>query len=238
MNAIILAAGEGKRLASTGWSKPKCLLPAGRISLLDNILISLAEHGVTQATIVVGYQQELVRVAAAAHDLKLRFFVNHDYADTNTIHSLHLAREAMTEDFIYFNADVLFDRRIVGRLLEAKGSAMAIETKRCGREEVKVIADGDGRIRRIGKDLAPRRCMGEFIGVGKFCLAMMGDFLEALRYYNDEAKERKLFFEAAVDRICGRHHIMAVDIDPYPAIEIDTPEDLAKAQELAKALGL
>jgi choline kinase len=238
MNAIILAAGEGKRLIPSGWSKPKCLLPAGRITLLDNILLSLVEHGVSQAAIVVGYQQERVRAAAAAHNLKLRFFVNPDYVDTNTIYSLYLAREAMTEDFIYFNADVLLDRRIVGRLLEADGSALAIETKRCGREEVKVIADGNGRIRRIGKELAPRRCMGEFIGVGKFCTPMMADFLEALRYYNDEGKQRKLFFEAAVDRICGRHEILAVDIDPYAAIEIDTPQDLAKAGELAKALGL
>jgi len=238
MNAIILAAGAGKRLAASGWTRPKCLLPAGSITLLDNILLSLSEHGIAKATIVVGYRQEEVRSAAAAHDLKLNFVVNSDYAETNTIHSLYLAREAMSEDFIYFNADVLFDRRIVGRLLEAPGSALAIQGGRCAKEEVKVIADGDGRIRRIGKELDPKLCLGEFIGVGKFHVPLMADFLKALRYYNDEVRQRKLFFEVAVDRICDQHVLTAVDIDPYPAIEIDTPEDLARAQELAKTLGL
>ena len=238
MNAIILAAGAGKRLAGSGWSKPKCLLPMGSVTLLDNILLSLAEAGLTRATIVVGYRQDLLRAAAERAGLDLQFVVNDDYADTNTIYSLHLAREAMGEDFLYFNADVLFDRRIVARLLATQGSALAIQTGRCAQEEVKVIADGDGRIRRIGKDLDPALCLGEFIGVGKFCLPLMADFQEALRYYNDQAGQRKLFFEAAVDRICDGHRIAAVDIAPYPAIEIDTPEDLARAQELARTLGL
>jgi choline kinase len=238
MNAIILAAGAGKRLAASGWSKPKCLLPVGSITLLDNILLSLVEAGVTRATIVVGYRQDLVRAEAERGGLDLQFIVNDDYADTNTIYSLHLAREAMSEDFIYFNADVLFDRRIVARLLAVQGSALAVQTGRCAQEEVKVIADGDGRIRRIGKELDPKLCLGEFIGVGKFCLPLMGDFRDALAYYNDQTRQRKLFFEAAVDRICDRHRIAAVDIAPYPAIEIDTSDDLARAQELARTMGL
>jgi choline kinase len=114
MKAIILAAGIGRRLAAAGWDMPKCLLPFGDTTLIDNMLKSLTDNGIKEAAIVVGYKKESVKKAVSAYPLKLTFFENPDYENTNTINSLWRAAEFADDDIVYFNADILFDRRIVG----------------------------------------------------------------------------------------------------------------------------
>jgi choline kinase len=236
MKAIILAAGEGHRLAAAGWNKPKCLLPLNERTLLDNLMLSLIENGIQEAAIVVGYEKELVMGTASAHNLRITYFENPDYSNTNTVNSLWRAAQFANDDIIYFNADVLFDRCIVTRLIAHQGSALAIEIKPCGEEEVKVILDTDDRIVHIGKKLDPADCAGEFIGIGVFRREVWPDFLEALHYYNEVTKQRDLFFEAAVDRICSKNVIRGVDVAPYSVIEIDTPEDLKAAKQMAKSI--
>lgn len=134
MKAVILAAGKGKRLAPMGWDQPKCLLRFGERTLLDHVVVSLAACGVDRLVVVVGYRRELVLEAIAAHPASVEVIVNEHYAETNTINSLYLAREHLDEDFIYFNADVLFDPRIVGELVRRGGNTFAIDQKTCGDE--------------------------------------------------------------------------------------------------------
>ena len=235
MKAVILAAGMGKRLAACGWDEPKCLLPFGGRTLLGHTLAALAAVDVTDLVIVVGYKHQLVRDAVAAHDVRAQFVTNDDYAATNTIHSLYLAREHLTDDFLYFNADVLFDSRILPMLLSADDSTMAVDVRACGAEEVKVIVDGDGRIVRIGKKLAIDECLGEFIGIAKFAADACEDFVASLVRYNEDLAERDLFFESAVDPILAKHVHRSVSIGELRAVEIDSPEDLAAARELWEA---
>lgn len=232
MKAVILAAGMGKRLASAGWDKPKCLLPFGDHTLLEHMLAALAAVNVTDLVVVVGYKDQLVRDAIAACGAAARYVTNADYAATNTIHSLYLAREHLNEDFLYFNADVLFDRRILPLLLGSADSTLAIDLGACGAEEVKVIVDGDGRIRQIGKQLPIDECQGEFIGIAKFAAGACEDFIASLVRYNEDMGERNLFFESAVDPLLARHVHRSVPIGDLQAVEIDSPQDLQAARQM------
>ena len=232
MRAIILAAGRGRRLEASGWTAPKCLLPVGGTTILDNMLDALAAHGVQDLVFVVGYRQEEIRRHLEARGLAAAYVQNPDYAETNTINSLWRAREFMDADFLYFNADVLFHRDVLGRLLAAPGSRLAVDRKKCGDEEVKVVLDGT-RVRRIGKALDPALCAGEFIGIAQFAAADGPAFIEALRRRNVERGEVKLFFEAAVDDVLDSRPMLAVDVSDLPSIEVDFPEDWKAAQALA-----
>ncbi len=234
MKGVILAAGRGKRLAPMGWDKPKCLLKFGELTLLDNAVGSLTENGITDIVIVLGYRDQLVRAQMKSHDVSWQVVINEDFAETNTINSLWLAGEYLDDDFIYFNADVLFDRRIVSSLLTYPDSAFAIDPKACGDEEVKVIVDDSGRITQIGKKLPIDQCMGEFIGVGKFARSACADLKTSLQHYNETLSQRNLFFEAAVNDILADNIFMAVDTEDKLAIEIDSPEDYHQALELSK----
>jgi choline kinase len=163
MKAIILAAGRGERLASMGWDKPKCLLKFGEQTLLDNMIYSLLENSIDKLVVVVGFKQDLVIEALEKHPVSFEVVVNKDFAKTNTINSLYLARDFLDDDFIYFNADVLFDRNIVSKLLSSEGNVFAIEEKACGEEEVKVIVDENNRITCIGKKLPAEECLGQLV---------------------------------------------------------------------------
>ncbi len=232
MKGVILAAGRGQRLAPMGWDKPKCLLEFGRLTLLDNAVLSLTENGIRDIVIVLGYKDELVRAQMKNHDVNWQVVINENFVETNTINSLYLAGEYLDDDFIYFNADVLFDRRIVASLLPHQSSAFAIDVKSCGDEEVKVIVDEAGRITQIGKKLPGKKCMGEFIGVGKFARSACGDLKKTLHHFNETMGQRNLFFEAAVNEILADNVFAAVDIEDKLAIEIDSPDDYYQAVEL------
>jgi choline kinase len=215
-----------------GWDKPKCLLEFHSLTLLDNILLALCECGVRDVTIVLGYERQQVEQRLAAHDVRFNVVYNPDYAETNTIHSLYLARDFLRETFFYFNADVLFDRRILAGLLHSPGSTLAVDARRCGEEEVKVVVDSGRRITQIGKKLDPSACRGEFIGVGKFDASCGDGLVRSLCRYNEQLNERNLFFESAVNDILGEHSFTAMDIEPMRAVEIDSPEDYHAACRL------
>ena len=232
MKAVILAAGRGKRLAESGWDQPKCLLPFGDKTLLGHMLAAILACDIREVVVVVGYRQELVRQAVAEAGVEATFIVNDNFATTNTINSLYLAREHLDDDFVYFNADILFDARILPMLLDGPDGRLAVDVKHCGAEEVKVIVDPDGRITRIGKQLPLEECRGEFIGIGKFARSAAADFVAALVRHNEQLGQQNLFFESAVDDILAAHPHWSVDIGDLMAIEIDSPDDLDEARDL------
>ena len=232
MKAVILAAGRGERMRPMGWDKPKCLLEFGGRTLLDLIISAVVDNGIDRIVVVVGYMKELVAEAAMKHSVAVDLVCNPDFSTTNTINSLYLARDYLNEDFLYFNADVLFDRRIVMELLACDDSAMAVEQKLCGAEEVKVIVDDDGRILRISKALKPEECLGEFIGIAKFNEGICESLVQSLKDYNETRRQRNMFFEAAVDAILDRHVMVASCIGKMTAAEIDSPDDYDLARQL------
>lgn len=230
MKAVILAAGRGVRLELSGWSDPKCLLPVRGTTVLDNMLDALETHGVSDIVVVVGYRQELVRAHFAGRGIEATWIENPDFASTNTINSLWRCAELLDDDFLYFNADVLFHPDIVGRLLAGTGNRLAIDGKSCGDEEVKVVVNEAGRITRIGKALDPANCRGEFIGIGRFDRSTNGAFVESLRKHNEELGNVNLFFEAAIDDILDEVEMVEVDVSDLPCIEIDFLEDYVEAK--------
>ncbi len=232
MKAVILAAGQGRRLAPMGWHDPKCLLPCDSGTLLDRTLQSILEQGIRDVIIVVGYRREMVMKAAQRHPMNCTFVVNEDFATTNTMYSLWMAREYLNEGFFFFNGDVWFEPLVLSMLLRQFGSALAVEVKRCGAEEVKVYADLTGRITRIGKNLPPEEALGEFIGVGKFEKTACSSLVESLRHFNEELAQRDHFFEAALDETLHRHAFKAAPLGELRAVEIDTPDDYARAKSL------
>jgi choline kinase len=120
MKAIILAAGVGKRLWEVTQHRPKCLIEIGGRSLLHRYLESLAAIGVRRADIVVGYKQEMIREAVAADScgVGVTFLVNEEF-HRGSISSLWIARSALDDDTIVMDADVLFHRDILRRLVSS-----------------------------------------------------------------------------------------------------------------------
>jgi choline kinase len=235
MRAIILAAGGGRRLAAMGWDKPKCLLRCPQGTLLDNCLQSLTARGILEVVIVGGYRCEELEPVLAQYALSITTVVNSNYAATNTIHSLWTARQYLDDDSLLFNGDVWFQHGILDGLLASRESALAVEVKQCDAEEVKVVTNPAGRVIRIGKEIPSPQALGEHIGIGKLIAPAARQLAESLDYFNAVLKRTNLFYESALDAILDRECIIANPLGRLRAVEIDTPDDYQRAQQIWRA---
>ncbi len=227
MKAIILAAGAGRRLGATG---PKSMIDIGGQSIIHRQLAAFRAVGIEDFVIVTGYEQDRLKTHLADQTGRFTYIENPRYGETNTVYSLYLARGHIDDMFYYANADVLFDRRLAERLDKARcASALAVQAKPCGEEEVKVIVQNN-LITRIGKKLDPAACLGEFVGIARFGGEVAAAFVEALRITVEDEGNVTDYFERAVDRLCDAWELTAVNINDLPCIEIDFPEDLEKAR--------
>ncbi len=232
MKAILLAAGASRRLQPLTKDTPKCLIKIGEKAIIQHQLDAVVKAGIKDVVIVVGYLKDMIIdfVKSNYKQLKsVKFIENKEYETTNTIYSLYLTREEFkNDDFIYFNADVLFHSDIVKKLVDHSGlNVLAVDYKKCGEEEVKFTTE-NGRIVKLGKYIPTDEAEGEFIGVAKFGKNISKDFINALEYYSIN-NQKNLFFEKAVEDILNKDHFYPLDVSDIPNIEIDFPEDLENA---------
>jgi len=234
MKAIILAAGMGKRLQKVSGGLPKSMIRIGDKSIIHNQIQSCLEVNITNFIIVLGFKQEQLRkhILEVLNEDQVTFVENPIYDKTNTLYSLYLTCKFWDEDFIYFNADVLFKKELLQKISAgSEHSQLLVETKRCGEEEVKVILNDKGYITEIGKKIDIAKCAGEFIGIGKFCRETFPSFKKYLEQSVIEGQENN-FFEYAVNLLIEECLLEAVSTEAIPCVEIDFPEDLDKAKEL------
>lgn len=234
MKAIILAAGAGRRL---GLPYPKTMIDIAGTTIIRRQLMALRHGGIESFVIVVGFRQDQLRAHLAGESGTFHFIENPRFTGTNTIYSLYLAREHMGEGFLFANADVLFDHRLIDRLgIGGDISSLAFRRMRCGDEEVKVVIHDD-RVARIGKRLDPGEACGEFLGVAWFSAAQGAALASSLVDIVEREDTADAYFERAVDRLVPECPIRAVDVTDLPCCEIDFPADLDHARcEIAPRL--
>ena len=238
MKAVILAAGVSRRLYPLTYDIPKCLIKVGEKPIINHQLDSLNNSGIDEIIIVVGYHRERLidHIKTNYQFLNVNFVINHHYFETNTAYSLQLCDALINNDqFILLNADVLYPYEVLERLMNSShDTILAVEVKKCGREEVKVIEGKDERIVAIGKDLIEDNCLGEFIGVAKLSKNFSTIFFQSLdKLINAGGKSD--YFEAAMHPILADHPVYYENVSDLPCIEIDFIEDLENAQKLVKS---
>ncbi|MFQ6673631.1 MAG: sugar phosphate nucleotidyltransferase [Fidelibacterota bacterium] len=236
MKAILLAAGVARRLYPLTFDAPKCLLKVRDRPIVDYQLQALMVQGVRDVVMTVGYYREriMAHVQQVFPDLGFTFVVNEHFFETNTAYSLYLCRKTLqSSDILLMNADVLYPVELVKRVMSSRhANVLAVEVKKCGREEVKVISSADDKLVAVGKELIQENSLGEFIGVAKFSQAFGRDLSESLGHLID-AGGKADYFEAAVHPLLARRDVFHVDVTDLPCIEIDFEEDLVRANELA-----
>ena len=113
MQAIILAAGMGRRLGEYTKDNTKCMLPVNGVRLIDRVLTQLSPLGLTRVIIVVGYQgQNLIDYLGHRYDdqFPIEYVENPVYDKTNNIYSLALAKQQLQEDdTLLIESDLIYD---------------------------------------------------------------------------------------------------------------------------------
>lgn len=229
MRGVILAAGRGGRLRGVAGDRPKCLARVGDRTLVERQIRALRAAGIDAITVVVGYRADDVRQACGTG---IDFVENAEFASTNSLYSLWLAREALRGGFLVMNCDVLFDQQLLVDLLTARYDdallvAAAADDRPFGDEEMKVRIRR-GRVTAIAKTLEAADADAENMGIAKFgadgaaVLVEEADRLVA-------AGGRREWLPRAFGAFAGRRPLHVVESRGLPWIEIDFPEDYWRA---------
>lgn len=132
MQALILAAGLGRRLGEFTAENTKCMLPVNGIRLIDRMLGQLSKLSLSRIVIVVGYAAENLRshINSNHSDLEIVYVENPVYDKTNNIYSLWLARELMAEDeTLLLESDLIFEDEVLRMAVESPEPNVALIAK-------------------------------------------------------------------------------------------------------------
>ncbi|MCI5989407.1 MAG: aminotransferase class I/II-fold pyridoxal phosphate-dependent enzyme [Bacteroidales bacterium] len=132
MQAIILAAGMGRRLGEYTKDNTKCMVPVNGVPLIDRLLGQLSRLKLDRVVIVVGYEGgKLVKhIGDLYTDLNIEFVENPVYSRTNNIYSLWLAKDYLQQDdTILVESDLIFDDVLLSMLIDNPFPNLALVSK-------------------------------------------------------------------------------------------------------------
>lgn len=124
IKALIFNSGIGSRMGKFTKDRPKCLveLPNGE-TILSRQLRILSECGIREAIITTGkYTSEIISEAEKNTNIKFTFIENSEYFRTNYIYSMYLAKDYLDSDILMLHGDLVFDKKIVMKLLSSHES--------------------------------------------------------------------------------------------------------------------
>ncbi|CZT56449.1 aminotransferase class I/II-fold pyridoxal phosphate-dependent enzyme [Solibaculum mannosilyticum] len=132
MQAVILAAGMGKRLKELTSNHTKCMVQVNGVTMIERMLKILDKKNFQRIVIVVGYQgQSLVDFIQTLNiHTPIVFVHNEIYYKTNNIYSLYLAKDYLLEDdTILLESDLIFEEAVLDRLLNDPYPSLALVAK-------------------------------------------------------------------------------------------------------------
>ena len=121
MQAVILAAGMGKRLKELTSEATKCMVKVNGVAIIDRMLGYLDKLGLSRIVVVVGYEGEKLRayIDALAVSTPITYVDNDIYYKTNNIYSLYLAKDyLLEEDTLLLESDLVFEEAVLKKIAE------------------------------------------------------------------------------------------------------------------------
>ena len=232
MRAVMLAAGVGRRLAI---EEPKVLLRFGGRTLLERHLAILSALGVNDAVIGIGHEALAIeRALSALGQTDVSTIYNPDY-EQGSIVTLWRVRAALTAGgpVLLMDGDVLYDRRVLEPLAETHHADCLLVDRAFepGDEPVKVGVV-DGAPADFGKTIDPALdAYGESVGFFRLSERTANTLVEtAGRMIEEGGSERPMEDAIAAVLRAASPPFGLEDVTGLPWIEIDFPEDVARAE--------
>ena len=245
MQAIILAAGMGRRLGKYTRDNTKCMVEVNGEKLIDRLLRQLSPLNLSRIIIVIGYKGDnlksyLEEKYAGNNQLRLEFYNNPIYDKTNNIYSLSLVKEQMkTEDSLLIESDLIFSDNLFPMILNDKTPNIALVAKyETWMDGTMVCIDGDNNIVNFVPKKAFRyedvdkyyKTVNIYKFSKDFAERVYVPFLEAycLALGNNEYYEQVL----RVITLLDKSNLKALDIGSEKWYEIDDMQDLDIAETI------
>ena len=132
MQAVILAAGMGKRLKGLTKDRTKCMVEVNGVTLINRMLRQIEAHKLSRIVIVVGYKGEKLidYIDTLNIETPITYIHNPIYDKTNNIYSLALAKDYLcSDDTLLFESDIIVEDSVIDLLLDDKRETLALVDK-------------------------------------------------------------------------------------------------------------
>ena len=236
MKALILNSGLGTRMGVLTSEHPKCMTEISpRETILSRQLRMLSECGVEDVVITTGYYDRALEEYCGALDLPLRytFVKNPVYDKTNYIYSIYCAREYLDDDLILMHGDLVFEDKVLEKVLACETSCMTVSsTLPLPEKDFKARVAG-GKVMAVGVDIFDDAMEAQALyrlkrEDWKVWLDRIAEFCES--------GNTKVYAENALNSLNGAANISALDVRDLLCAEVDNPEDLATVSARLKEI--
>lgn len=236
MKALIIAAGQGKRLAGLFPSKP--LLPLGQRPLIDWVLNGVRKAGIREVVVVTGYNrtglEEHLKAKYSSGEIKLTLVYNEEWQKENGL-SVYKARPLLEEAFFLLMSDHIFDPSILDLLrqseLEKNELVLAVDSRIQNHpyvdlDDVTRVRVEEGKIKDIGKSLVDYNAFdtGLFL-----CRPALFEALE-----ESQSRVGDFSLSGGVRLLASRGRAGAVEIGDRFWIDIDDRKAVERAENYLK----
>ena len=238
MKAIILSAGQGRRLLPLTEVTPKCCLRPGELSILEWQIGELAAAGVDEVVVITGFGHEKVEeIVRRVKGIRARTSYNPFYAQSDNLGTCWVARSEMDGPFVLINGDTLFETAVMQRLFKDVTSypiTLATDQKvSYDDDDMKVWAEGS-RLCRVGKRLDLSHVNGESIGMMYFNVAGAEIFVKKVEELMRQGDGLTRWYLSAIDELAQAGVVGTSSIHGLSWCEVDDPVDLAYAETVVK----
>ncbi len=230
MKALIIAAGQGKRLRPIGDTKPLVTLLG--LGLIERVILTAKKSGIKEFCIVTGYNGEKIREQLSdgkKYGVKIQYVQNDSWIRGNAI-SVLKAKDHFKESFVLLMADHNYDHRILNELLKTKigkDECILCVDKNPGDylniDDATKVQTVDHRIETIGKDLSDYNCIDTGIFI---CNPVLFDVLEESISKGDEG------LSGGIKILAQRHKMRYMSLGDNFWIDVDDKTDRKNAELL------
>lgn len=235
--AIVLAAGQGKRLSPLTDNLPKCLIDLSGRTVLSWQLAHLHAIGLTEVVVVTGFNSHAVEAEVARTPLPgmtVRCLYNPFYTVSDNLATCWLVREELAGGALILNGDTIWEPEIGRRLLAAPAADITVTVDRKARydsDDMKVLTRGD-ELLAIGKTITEYDA--ESIGFLRFSPEGARRFITVIdQILRDPAEGLKRWYLSVINQIAQEQGGVAVQsIEGLEWAEMDFPHDLQPNREL------
>lgn len=232
--ALLLAAGTGSRLYPLTQNAPKCLTVVNGVPILERLVNCLRKHGFKRLLVVTGYLEDHLRdfLGDQIGDMKIDYIFSPLYKKTNNIYSLWMARELINEPFMLLESDLVFDESLMDAMMYP--DRMAVAKMQPWLNGTCVTVDDSQKVKKfVVDDNKLADCLYKTVNIYSFSLKSWRSIVEKLNRYIEEGRVQNYYETVFAELVAnGDISFEAVSFDKKAWYEIDTIEDLAKAEKL------
>ena len=242
MQAIILAAGMGKRLKDLTSNATKCMVEVNGVTMIERMLSQLDALHLNKIIMVVGYESKKLMeyVQSLPISTKIEFVDNDVYYKTNNIYSLYLAREYLTQDdTLLLESDLIFEDAVLQRLISNPYPSLALVAKfESWMDGTVVVLDEEDNIKNFlgKKDFVFEDIAGYYktVNIYKFSKAFsQSHYVPFLEAYSKALGNNEYYEQVLkVITLLDKPEIKAERLDGELWYEIDDVQDLNIAESI------